>query len=185
MLKKMLAFLFAFAVAGTCHSYAEDWQYLGEFTLPLDYNYARDPLILNHLGIMKSSYGSYRYFKVYYCHSHAGDQGQSNEYVTWGSFEIKGKVVPLDSKTFKTEERTGLYNSYVISDVVIRNKGVFSVIPQSLAAYDSSNGAVLFQESGELPLESLYSGSAAEYMINLSGPHPTYEGAVMGIRSKY
>lgn len=185
MLKKMLAFLFAFAVAGACHSYAEDWQYLGEFTLPLDYNYARDPLILNHLGIMKSSYGSYRYFKVYYCHSHAGDQGQSNEYVTWGSFEIKGKVVPLDSKTFKTEGRTGLYNSYVISDVVIRNKGVFSVIPQSLAAYDSSNGAVLFQESGELPLESLYSGSAAEYMINLSGPHPTYEGAVMGIRSKY
>lgn len=40
-------------------------------------------------------------------------------------------------------------------------------------------------KSGELPLESLYAGSAAEYMINLSGPHPTYEGAVMGIRSKY
>ena len=52
MLKKMLVFLFAFAVAGTCHSYAEDWQYLGEFTLPLDYNYARDPLILNHMEVI-------------------------------------------------------------------------------------------------------------------------------------
>lgn len=185
MLKKILVFLFTFIIVGVCRSYAEEWQYLGEFTLPLDYNYARDPLILNHLGIMKSSYKNYRHFRVYYCHSHVKDQGQSNEYVTWGSFEIKGKIVPLDSKTFKPEEKTGLYNSYVISDVVIRNKGAFGVIPQSFIAYDSSKNTILFQESGDLPTESLYIGSAAEYMINLSGPHPTYEGAIRGINPEY
>lgn len=179
-MKKVLAAL-GIASILTVPAFAEDWHYLGTFSAPANYDYVHDPLILDHLMAHGGFYENRRYFHVYYSHSHLSDEGESNEYLTWAKFNIQGKVIPLDPKTMQEVNRGGIYNAYVISNVNVSNKGTFSVLPQSLSAYDSATDEALYEASGNMGIESLWADAAATYILNLSGPHPVYKGALFGI----
>lgn len=179
-MKKVLTAL-GIAAVFTIPTFAEDWQYVGTFSAPSYYDYVHDPLVLDHLRAFGNSYEDRRYFHVYYSHNHADDEGENNEYISWAKFSINGKVVPLNSKTMQEEERSGIYNAYVISTIDVRSKGTFSVVPKRLSVYDSATDEILYDAGGEMGIESLWGDAAATYMLNLAGPHPVYKGSLFGI----
>lgn len=185
MLKKTLVILGVATMLMTPATFAEDWQFLGTFSAPVNYDYTHDPLILDHLSKIRGNFGgNRRYFNVYYYHSHAGDQGNENEYVSWARINVSGKVVPLDNKTMKEKAESGIYNAYVVSNIEISNKGAFGVMPKRFAVYDSATHEVLLDASGQMKSDNLWTASAAEYIVNITGPHPHWHGGIFGINHR-
>lgn len=177
-MKKFLIALGIISLISITEVLAEDWKYFGVFSAPRSYDYKHDSLILNHLRPFNRPGNNLRYFNVYYDHSHENDERKANEHMVSVKINISGKIVPLDRNTLKELTRGGIDNAYVVSNVDIANKGAFGVIPRSLAVYDSVSHKVLYNASGEMGSQILWSNSAALYIVNISGPHPVWNGII-------
>ena len=150
-------------------SYANEWTYLGKFVLAKDKNHCNDYLILNHLFPYQGQYNSKK-FNVYYHHNHNTDF-VGDETIGLG---LQGKIVPLDNYG-KEMKYSGLTSGTIVSDVVVQTKGSFGVFPKSFRIFDNVTHKEIFCANGQMVGEILYKGSAAECIVNITGPHRGFE----------
>jgi hypothetical protein len=172
--KFLLSIIFLVIFVVTSVAYADEWTYAGKFVLRTDIPHANDTLILDHLTKYSGQAlgnGGYAAYDVYYHHDHAYDSYREESEEIYASYNIQGKVVPLDAHG-KSLNVSGLQAGTIISDITIANQGAFSVVSNNFRVFDKVTHQLLFSTSKRVARELLYSDSAAETIARLSAPHP-------------
>ena len=163
MLKRILLCL-TLLMLFTAGAFAEEWSYLGRYTVKKDMFYVNttDALILNHLFPYNGQpTSSYRLFDVYYFHDHSEDIREVDDIVNIISVPIKAKVVPLNIYG-KPMLSDGVFCGQIFSDIIITNAGVFEVRPVAFSIVDSVSKKTIFQAAGEMQGQILITDSAAQ-----------------------
>ena len=75
---------------------------------------------------------------------------------------------------------SGVDSGTIISDISIKNKGVYGVCPDSFRIFDSVTHQHIFGVQGSMSSEALNRSTAAEYIANISGPHKGNPGMING-----
>ncbi len=176
---KRIMWLIALLMLFSSVSFAEEWTYLGRFMLKANIDHTTDVLILDHLMPYKGLPNGYKLFDVFYHHDHAGDYYKSDGIVSTTRISIQGKVVPLNQNGEKMNY-SGITSGTIVSDVEITNKGVFGVVPKSFRIFDSATHELIFSSQGQMRSDMLYRSSAAEYIVNVTAPHPGISGIITG-----
>ena len=182
MLKRILLCL-AILMLFTASAFAEEWTYLGRYTVKKDMFYVNttDALILNHLFPYNGQpTNSYRLFDVYYFHDHNEDIREVNEIVNLITVPVKAKIVPLNIYG-KPMVSDGVYCGQIYSDINITNAGVFEVRPVAFYITDSVSGKTLFQATGEMQGQILIADSAAQKIAAVTGPHKDWKETIGGM----
>lgn len=160
---------------------ANEWTYVGRFVLPKNLQHTNDTLILNHLRPFSGhSFDSYKWFNVYYHHDHSQDYFKDDGITASISINFQGKIVPLNIRG-EEMQYSGVESGTIISDVSIKNKGVYGVCPESFRIFDNVTHQQIFSVQGAMSSEALNRSSAAEYIANISGPHKGNPGMINGI----
>ena len=171
-----------FFLVGTSTASANDtWAYAGRFSLPMRPAIAHnvDMYLINHLSTWQGSkpYGgdkSYLPYDVYYMHDHSLDTGDYHLEYANQSFAFQVKIVPLNIK-FATMGK-GYWGGTIICDYVVSAKGVYGVTMKSFRVFDTITHEKLFEATGNMGSEQLYTDSAAEVVLKISGDHPVDGG---------
>ena len=136
MLKRVCA-LIIIILSFSATALANDWTYVGRFVLPKNMQHTNDTLILNHLRPFNGqSFDSYKWFNVYYHHDHSQDYYKDDGITASISIPFQGKVVPLNIRG-EEMQYSGVDSGTIISDISIKNKGVYGVCPDSFRIFDS------------------------------------------------
>jgi len=167
----------------TAQALAEEWTYLGRYTVKQDpfYMPTTDALILNHLFPYESrSKDAFRLYDVYYFHDHKDDIREVNDIVNLITIPIKAKIVPLN--IYGNPMRSdGVFCGQIFSEVHIRNAGVFGVRPVAFSIRDSVSRKTIFSAEGEMESQTLCAGSAAHRIANITGPHKDWNSEIGGM----
>ena len=189
-LVKLVVFLLVLLTASL--AWADEWTYAGRFVLRHDMHHSNDVFILNHLvqdngQPIGTGSGQYMPYDVYYYHDHDNDKVFEDENVCLVTFNIQGKVVPLNVYG-KPMEHKGEQCGTIVSDIDVKNAGTFGVKSQGFRVFDRVTHELLFEASGKMGYEQLYKNSAAEAILRLSAPHPVphwSEGPMGSVYYKY
>ena len=182
MLKRILLCL-AILMLFTASAFAEEWTYLGRYTVKKDMFYVNttDALILNHLFPYSGQpTNSYRLFDVYYFHDHNEDIREVNEIVNLITVPVKAKIVPLNIYG-KPMVSDGVFCGQIYSDINITNAGVFEVRPVAFYIVDSVSKKPIFQATGEMQGQILIADSAAQKIAAVTGPHKDWKETIGGM----
>ena len=182
MLKRILLCLTLFMLF-TAQAFAEDWTYLGRYTIMNSPFYVKttDALILNHLFPYKSQpTDKYSLFDVYYFHDHKDDVREVNEIVNLITVPIKAKIIPLNIYG-KPMISDGVFCGQLFSDITITNAGVFEVRPVAFSIRDSVSGKTIFQATGQMEGQILVADSAAQKIAAVTGPHKDWKETIGGM----
>ncbi len=182
MLKRILLCLMAIMLF-TSGAYAEQWTYLGRYTVknnPLYVN-TTDALILNHLFLYTTQpTNNHQMYDVYYFHDHNDDVRVVNDVVNQITVPIKARLVPLNIYG-KPMLSDGVFCGQIFSDIRITNAGIFEVRPVAFSIRDSVSGKVIFRAAGEMQGQVLLDGSAAQKIAALTGPHKDWNQTIGGM----
>ena len=182
MLKRILLCLSLFMLF-TAQAFAEDWTYLGRYTIMNSPFYVKttDALILNHLFPYKSQpTDKYSLFDVYYFHDHKDDVREVNEIVNLITVPIKAKIIPLNIYG-KPMISDGVFCGQIFSDIKITNAGVFEIRPVGFYIRDSQTNKVIFKAEGEMEGQMLCADSAASKIVEITGPHKDWPNPIRGL----
>ena len=182
MLKRILLCLYLFMLF-TAQAFAEDWTYLGRYTIMNSPFYVKttDALILNHLFPYKSQpTDKYSLFDVYYFHDHKDDVREVNEIVNLITVPIKAKIIPLNIYG-KPMISDGVFCGQIFSDIKITNAGVFEIRPVGFYIRDSQTNKVIFKAEGEMEGQMLCADSAASKIVEITGPHKDWPNPIRGL----
>ena len=159
---------------------ANEWTYVGRFVMPKNVHHTNDTLVLNHLRPFNGhSFDSYKWFNVYYHHDHSQDYYKDDGITASVSINFQGKIVPLNIRG-EEMQYSGVESGTIISDITIKNKGVYGVCPESFRIFDNVTHQQIFGVQGAMSSEPLYRSTAAEYIVNISGPHKGTPGMING-----
>ena len=182
MLKRILLCLTLFMLF-TAQAFAEDWIYLGRYTIMNSPFYVKttDALILNHLFPYKSQpTDKYSLFDVYYFHDHKDDVREVNEIVNLITVPIKAKIIPLNIYG-KPMISDGVFCGQIFSDIKITNAGVFEIRPVGFYIRDSQTNKVIFKAEGEMEGQMLCADSAASKIVEITCPHKDWPNPIRGL----
>ncbi len=178
LIKKVLGLITLLMMISSV-SFAEEWTYLGRFMLRNNVDHTTDVLILDHLMPYKGMPNGFKLFDVYYYHDHSSDYYKNDGIVSITRINVQGKIVPLNQNGEKMNY-SGISFGTIVSDIEITNKGVFGVVPKSFRIFDSASHELIFSSQGQMRSDMLYRGSAAEYIVNVTAPHPGISGIITG-----
>lgn len=182
MLKRIFL-CFAVLILFASQAFAENWTYLGRYTVknnPLYVN-TTDALILNHLFPYTSQpANNHHLYDVYYFHDHKEDVRTVDDIVNLITVPIKAKIVPLNIYG-KPMLSDGVFCGHIYSDIKITNAGVFEVRPVAFSIRDSVSGKTIFQAEGEMQGQILVADSAAQNIVAITGPHKDWKGTIGGM----
>lgn len=182
MLKRIL-FCLAVLMLFTASAFAEEWTYLGRYTIKKDMFYVSttDALILNHLFPYSGQpTNNYRLFDVYYFHDHNKDVREVNDIVNIVAVPIKAKIVPLNIYG-KPMISDGVFCGQIFSDITITNAGVFEIRPNAFHIKDSETNKVIFKAEGQMEGQMLCADSAAQKIAKITGPHKDWTSPIRGV----
>ena len=182
MLKRILPCL-VLLMLFAAQAFAEDWTYLGRYTVKRDRFYVSttDALILNHLfPYTGQAMDKHRLFDVYFFHDHSEDVRVVNDVVNLITVPIKAKIIPLNIYG-KPMISNGVYCGQIFSDIKITNAGVFEIRPVGFHIRDSESNKVIFKAEGEMEGQVLCADSAASKIVEITGPHKDWPRPIRGL----
>ena len=182
MLKRILLCL-VLLMLFAAQAFAEDWTYLGRYTVKRDMFYVSttDALILNHLfPYTGQPTDKHRLFDVYYFHDHGEDVRVINDVVNLITVPIKAKIIPLNIYG-KPMISDGVYCGQIFSDIKITNAGVFEIRPIRFYIRDSETNKIIFKAEGQMEGQMLCAESAASKIVEITGPHKDWPNPIRGL----